>query len=53
MEFMTRRWDRPTVAEGGVNGRIITDVDYNRYEIEDLTVLDEDSRETFYKFIYW
>ncbi len=53
MEFMTRRWDRYTVAEGGPNGRIILDVDYNRYEIEDLNALDEDSREMFYKFIYW
>lgn len=53
MEFMTRRWDRSTVAEGGPNGRIILDVDYNRYEIENLDALDEDSRETFDKYIYW
>lgn len=53
MEFMTRRWDRNTVAEGGPNGRIILDVDYNRYEIENLDALDEDSREKFFKFIYW
>ena len=53
MEFMTRRWDRDTVAEGGVNGRVIQDVDYNRYEIEDLDELDPTSRATFLKYIYW
>ncbi len=53
MEFMTRRWDRTTVSEGGINGRIITDVDYNRYEIEDMNALDDDSRGVFFKFIYW
>jgi ATP-binding cassette subfamily B protein len=53
MQFMTRRWDRYTVAEGGPNGRIIVDVDYNRYEIEDLTALDSNSRSIFFKYIYW
>ena len=53
MEFMTRRWDRYTVAEGGPNGRIILDVDYNRYEIENLDDLDEESRAIFAKYIYW
>ncbi|MCX5757315.1 MAG: DUF1854 domain-containing protein, partial [Candidatus Hydrogenedentes bacterium] len=53
MEFMTRRWDRYTVAQGGPNGRIILDVDYNRYEIEDLNDLDVPSRAVFDKYIYW
>ena len=53
MEFMTRRWDRSTVAEGGPNGRVILDVDYNRYEIEDLDGLDTASRAEFDKYIYW
>ena len=53
MEFMTRQWDRDTVAEGGVNGRVILDVDHNRYEIEDMDTLDEDSKSIFSKFIYW
>jgi hypothetical protein len=53
MEFMTRRWDRSTIAEGGPNGRIILDVDYNRYEIEDLNDLDAVSRAIFFKYIYW
>ena len=53
MEFMTRRWDRSTVAEGGRNGRIILDLDYNRYEIENLNDLDAPSRAIFDKYIYW
>ena len=54
MEFMTRRWDRDTVSsEASVKGRIILDVDNNRYEIEDLETLDDDSKAMFNKFIYW
>ncbi|MDQ1258028.1 MAG: ATP-binding cassette, subfamily bacterial, partial [Candidatus Hydrogenedentes bacterium] len=36
MEFLTRRWDRDTVFEGGANGRVILDIDKDRYEIENL-----------------
>ena len=53
MEFTTRRWDRSTVAEGGINGRIILDVDYNRYEIEDLDALDSNSLAIFQKYVFW
>ncbi|HOZ45297.1 MAG TPA: DUF1854 domain-containing protein [Candidatus Hydrogenedentes bacterium] len=53
LEYMTRRWDRNTVVEGGQNGRIILDVDNNRYEIENLDALDSASRATFLKYIYW
>jgi ATP-binding cassette subfamily B protein len=54
MEFMTKRWDRNTVVESGLkNGRVILDVDNNRYEIEDLDTLDTASKATFLKYIYW
>ena len=53
MEFLTRRFDRNSVMEGGTNGRIILDVDSNRYEIEDLDDLDPVSRHMFDDFIYW
>jgi hypothetical protein len=53
MEFMTKRWDRDTVVEGGVKGRIIFDVDNNRYEIENLDALDAPSAAIFHKYIYW
>jgi ABC-type multidrug transport system ATPase subunit len=53
MEFMTRYHDRNSVADGAVNGRIILDLDNNRYEIEDLDALDPQSRSTFLKYIYW
>ncbi|MCP4644362.1 MAG: DUF1854 domain-containing protein [bacterium] len=52
-EFMTRRFDRNTVVEGPVNGRIIFDLDKNRYEIEDLDALDSTSKAIFDKYIYW
>lgn len=53
MEFMTRRFDRNSVVEGGPKGHIIVDVDNNRYEIEDLDALDTASKATFLKYIYW
>lgn len=51
--FITRRWDRHTVQEGGKNGRIIFDIDENRYQIIDLDDLNAKSREEFYNEIYW
>ncbi|MBI4558600.1 MAG: DUF1854 domain-containing protein [Candidatus Hydrogenedentes bacterium] len=56
MEFLTKRWERSSVREGGrsdMNGRIIFDIDDNRYEIEDLDALDEDSRDAFAEHIFW
>lgn len=53
IEFLTRRWERRTVVEGGANGRIIFDIDDNRYEIEDLAQLDAASQALFAKYIYW
>jgi ATP-binding cassette, subfamily B, bacterial len=53
IEFMTKRFDRDTVIEGPVNGRIIFDLDKNRYEIEDLDALDAASLATFLRHIYW
>ena len=53
MVFLMRRWERSAVVENGQNGRIILDLNFNRYEIDDLDRLDEDSREKFRRYIYW
>lgn len=53
MQFITRRWDRHVVVEGGKNGRIIFDIDDNRYEIVDLEQLDAASRSFFLAHIFW
>jgi len=53
MTFMTDRFDRNSVIEGGPNGRIIFDIDNARYEIEDMNALDDSSAATFHKYIYW
>ena len=53
MQFITRRWERHVVVEGGKNGRIIFDIDENRYEIVDLEQLDAASRAQFLTHIYW
>ncbi|HNT89874.1 MAG TPA: DUF1854 domain-containing protein, partial [Candidatus Hydrogenedentes bacterium] len=51
--FITKRWERHIVVEGGKNGRIIFDIDDNRYEIVDLNELDAASRDAFFEYIYW
>lgn len=51
--FITRRWDRHTVVEGGRNGRIIFDIDENRYQILDMGELDPPSQAAFFSQIYW
>jgi len=51
--FITRRWDRRSVVDGAVNGRIIFDIDDNRYEIADLNALPPASQAEFFKEIYW
>jgi hypothetical protein len=53
MQFITRRWDRHVVVEGGKNGRIVFDIDDNRYEIVDLGQLDAVSRAHFLTHIFW
>lgn len=52
-EFMTKRWERGSVIEAGAKGRIIFDIDNNRYEIEDLEAIDPASKALFLKYIYW
>jgi ATP-binding cassette, subfamily B, bacterial len=51
--FISKRWDRHTVVEGGNNCRIIFDVDDNRYEIVNLEALDTPSRNCFLNHIFW
>lgn len=53
MEFMTRNHERRTVVEMGNNGRIIFDLDNNRYEIESIDKLDSASQALFFKYVYW
>ena len=53
MEFLMKRWERSAVVETPNNGCILLDLDMNRYEIEDLDRLDEESRGKFLDYIYW
>jgi len=52
-QFAVARWDQRMVARAGEGGRIITDVDGNRYEAPDIDQLDPASRAAFYRYIYW
>lgn len=38
---------------GSEYGRLILDVDWNRYQIPDLRKLDSNSQKLFYRYIYW
>ena len=51
--FLTKRWERRSVVEGGKNGRIIFDIHENRYEIVDLDLLDATSHLAFLTHIFW
>ena len=53
MSFITKRYERQTVVEGGRNGRIIFDINDNRYEIVDLDDLDSASQLRFLTHIFW
>ena len=53
IEFMTRRFDQNSVVKAAMGGHIILDVDNNRYEIENLDVLDNASITWFQRHIYW
>jgi len=52
-EFAVPRWNQSKVVEAEGGGRVITDVDGNRYEIPNLDKLDADSRSRFLRYIYW
>ena len=53
MEFLTKNHERRTVIEMGNNGRIIFDLDNNRYEIENLDALPPADKALFFKYVYW
>ena len=53
IQFITRRWDRRVVVEGSKKGRIIFDIDENRYEIVNIERLDAASRAAFLAHIFW
>jgi len=53
MEFLTKNHERRTVIEMGNNGRIIFDLDNNRYEIENLDALPTADKALFFKYVYW
>ncbi|HQK75457.1 MAG TPA: DUF1854 domain-containing protein, partial [Candidatus Hydrogenedentes bacterium] len=53
MEFLTKNHERRTVIEMGTNGRIIFDLDNNRYEIENLDTLPPADKAAFLKYVYW
>jgi len=52
-EFAVPRWNQGKVIETHTGGRVVTDVDGNRYEIPDLAALDAESRARFLRYIYW
>ncbi|MBI2914476.1 MAG: DUF1854 domain-containing protein [Firmicutes bacterium] len=51
-QFAIPGWAHRHVIESGL-GRIIQDVDGNRYSIPDLEALDDHSRAVFNQIIYW
>jgi hypothetical protein len=49
----TMRWSSETAQEHGERGKVLTDVDENRYVIPDVSALPADDRRAFERYIYW
>ena len=49
----TMHWTGETAQEHGERGKVLTDVDENRYVIPDVTALPAEDRKAFERYIYW
>ncbi|MCE9590678.1 MAG: DUF1854 domain-containing protein [Planctomycetes bacterium] len=52
MEFFMR-WSSDTAQDYGEKGKVLLDVEENRYVIPDVSALPDADRELFERFIYW
>ena len=47
------RWTQSKAIEFARNGKLLIDVDDNRYVVEDIDALPKKDRERFLHYIYW
>ncbi len=47
------RWSSDRAVDYGQRGKVLMDLDNNRYLIPDVEALDEDERAEFQRYIYW
>jgi hypothetical protein len=47
------RWAQDRAVDFGQNGKVLIDVDDNRYLLQDLDALSPRERADFQRFIYW
>jgi hypothetical protein len=47
------RWSYDRAVDYGQRGKVLIDMDNNRYLIPDVETLDEDERAEFQRYIYW
>lgn len=52
MEFI-QRWSYSTAQDYGQNGKVLVDVEENRYLIPDTTKLPSPGNSRFHRYIYW
>ncbi len=51
-QFVTR-WSQETALDYGPNGKVLVDVEENRYVVPDVHALPEPGRARFDRYIYW
>ena len=49
----TMRWSHETAIEYGAHGKVLQDVEENRYLIPDVSALPEAERKAFERYIFW
>lgn len=52
-ETFVMRWNQASVQDFGTSGRVLLDVEDNRYLVPDLARLAELERALFERFVYW
>ncbi len=53
LEQVRMRWSQSQVQDFGTNGKILIDVEENRYLVRDVDRLSDRERELFQRYVYW
>jgi hypothetical protein len=47
------RWTQTQVQDFGERGKVLVDLEDNRFLVQDVDVLPDAQRELFQRFVYW
>ena len=49
----TMRWTQTQVQDFGVRGKVLVDLEDNRFLVHDVEALPQGQRDLFQRFVYW